>query len=128
VASGRAVLRAAALAVTAGLADLAFDPVHTHVPLCPFRALTGLDCPLCGGLRAVYQLLQLRVGAAVRDNVLVVAVLPVAVGLWLLWAVRARTGRPAPSWPRAATVTLALLAVAFTLVRNLPFAVALRPS
>lgn len=126
-ASRPAAIRAASIAVSAALADLAFDPVHTHVPLCPFRAVTGLDCPLCGGLRAVYELLHLRVGAAVRDNVLVVAALPVVVGLWLLWVLRARAGRRAPRWPRGATLAVVALAVAFTVVRNLPFATALRP-
>lgn len=126
-ASPVAVRRAAVLAAGAALTDLVFDPVHTHVPLCPFRALTGLDCPLCGGLRAVYELLHGRLGAALHDNAVVVAGLPVVALLWLLWAVRARAGRPAPRWPRAATLAIVVLAVAFTIVRNLPFATALRP-
>lgn len=45
------VLAAAALAL--------FDPATTWwMPPCPFHALTGWLCPLCGSLRAVHALLR----------------------------------------------------------------------
>lgn len=123
-----APLRAAVLAVSAGALVVALDPEHTHVPLCPFNATTGLQCPLCGSLRAVNNLARGRVGAAVHDNILFVAALPVIALLWLGWMRRSRVGRPAPAWPRWATVAVVVLGVAFTIVRNLPGAEALRPA
>lgn len=117
--------RVAALALLAVAADVAFDPMHRHVPLCPFHALTGWQCPLCGGLRAVAELAHGRPAAALRDNLLVVAAVPVVAALWLCWA---RTGRAGRRWPRAATVAIIALAVAFTVLRNLPSFALLRPA
>ena len=46
-----------------------FDPAAAaFYPSCPLRALTGLLCPLCGGLRAVHALLHGRVLDAVALN------------------------------------------------------------
>jgi hypothetical protein len=64
-------------------ADLAFDPEQRHVPLCPFRALTGWWCPLCGSLRSAYSLAHGRLSAALHDNALLVAALPVVFAAWL---------------------------------------------
>jgi hypothetical protein len=119
--------RLAAIGLTAVAADVALDPEHRHVPLCPFHAMTGGQCPLCGGLRAVDALVHGRLVSALHDNLLVVAAVPVAVMLWLVWLVQARTGRTGPAWPRAATVAVIALGLCFTVVRNLPFASGLRP-
>lgn len=91
-----------------------------HFPVCPFRALTGLDCPFCGGLRAVHDLGHGRLVAALDQNALVTLAVPLAVLWWLSWTVRsmrARPARPTPRW--AVPVTLAVLLV-FWVVRNLP--------
>jgi len=122
---GRGQLRLLALLSAATLADVALDPEHRHLPLCPFHALTGWQCPLCGGLRAVDSLVHGRLLTALHDNVLVVAAIPVVAALWLTCALR--PDRPRPVWSRAMTVALIVLAAGFTLVRNLPFATALRP-
>ena len=46
-----------------------FDPATAaFYPPCPLRALTGLLCPLCGGLRAAHALLHGRVLDAVTLN------------------------------------------------------------
>jgi hypothetical protein len=119
--------RAAAIAATALAVDRVFDPNHTHVPLCPLHALTGIWCPFCGALRSGYELTRLNLGAAIRDNVLLVAALPVLVLLWLDWTVRARSGLSRRTLPRAVTIAVVVLAVAYTVARNLPFATALRP-
>ncbi len=91
-----------------------------HFPLCPFRALTGLDCPFCGGLRSVHDLAHGHLVAAADQNALVVLAVPVALLGWLRWtagSVRARPLPPAPRW--VLPVTLAALLV-FSVVRNLP--------
>ena len=46
------------LIVAAAIPLAAFDPATTWwFPSCPFYALTGLLCPLCGSLRALHALL-----------------------------------------------------------------------
>jgi hypothetical protein len=119
--------RIAGAAVLALAAVRAFDPLHRHVPLCPFHAATGWQCPLCGGLRAVDELARAHPVAALHDNVLVVAAVPIAVLLWLDLLLQRRAGRSARCWPRSATVAVIVLAAAFTVLRNLPFGAALRP-
>jgi len=116
---------AAALAGAALLADVGFDPAHRHVPLCPFHAITGGWCPLCGALRAAEALAHLQWRAALHDNVLFIAALPLLALWWVQWVRRA--GRPGRPLPRAAVVAIVLVGVAFTIVRNLPFGQALRP-
>jgi hypothetical protein len=60
-----------------------------HYPLCPTKALTGLDCPGCGGLRATHALVTGDVVGALDHNALVVLViLPLAVAAWVAWLVR----------------------------------------
>jgi len=97
-----------------------------HYPLCPTKALTGLDCPFCGGLRATHALAHGDLGSAVDHNALVALVIvPALVVLWAVWLRRAWTGvRREPS-TRAARVQPALLwasvvvLVAFTVLRNI---------
>lgn len=59
----------AAVAVTAA-AVLHFRDPHSagSYGVCPMYALTGLWCPACGGLRAVNDLTNLDIGAAVSSN------------------------------------------------------------
>ena len=46
-----------------------FPPTaHRWYPRCVFHELTGLDCPGCGGTRALYQLLHGNVAAAWHLN------------------------------------------------------------
>jgi hypothetical protein len=114
--------RALVLAGAALAADVAFDPAHRHVPLCPMRALTGWWCPLCGGLRAADSLVHGQLAAALHYNLLFVAALPVLAVWWLDWTVRARAGRSHRVAPRAVGVAVVAVVVLFTVLRNLPFA------
>jgi hypothetical protein len=119
------------LAATAYLA--AVDPNESgHYPLCPTKALTGLDCPGCGGLRAVHSLTHGDILGALDHNALVVlVVIPVAVLLWVRWLVREWRGAasdaagqdepprpPTTPGPRLLYSLLALVVV-FTVVRNM---------
>lgn len=84
-------------------------------PGCPFKALTGWNCPACGGLRMTHDLLHGDVGAAVVDNVFALVGLP-ALAVWLL--VRWRLGKAL--FPLPAVVIIAVSVVVWTVVRNLP--------
>jgi hypothetical protein len=119
-------VRAAVLAGAAVVADVALDPLHRHVPLCPLHASTGLWCPLCGGLRAVDALAHGDVLAALHLNLLVVFGAPVAVAWWLDTVLRERRGSSTRRVPRVAYVALVGAALVFGVVRNLPFAQTLR--
>jgi hypothetical protein len=96
---------------------------------CPFKALTGLDCPGCGGLRAVNDLTHHDLVGAVSSNLLLVLAIPFVVALWALWVRRrwrGTGGRLLPIWVpgaplRLGQVSLAVLAL-WTVVRNLPVA------
>jgi len=84
-------------------------------PICPVRLLTGWNCPACGGLRMVHDLLHGDVAAAISDNVFLLVGIPVLAG-WIL--LRRRSGKSPLSLPAAATLVIATLA--WTVVRNLP--------
>jgi hypothetical protein len=123
----RTQLGAASIAA-AGVAVIAVvNPVSTHVPLCPFHAMTGLDCPFCGTLRAVFELTRGNIVAGWHDNCLFVACLPLIVALWLDGIWRRSAGRPARRWALAAKVVVVVLALGFAVLRNLPGFSALRP-
>jgi hypothetical protein len=102
------------------------DPTTPHgpLPVCPTKALLGIDCPGCGSLRMLYSLMHGNLLAAARFNALAL----VAIGL-LLWAYVAWTygrvaGRRIRSWQHyrwSAAVTLSLV-LAWFVVRNIPFA------
>jgi hypothetical protein len=84
-------------------------------PACPFKAMTGLNCPACGGLRMVHDVLHGDLAAAVVDNVFVLVGLPLLLA-WVL--LRRRQGQP---WATTSTLVVILVAtVTWTVVRNLP--------
>lgn len=111
---------AAALAGTAAVSAL--DPTTTHVPLCPFHSLTGLDCPACGSLRAVFSLTRGDVAAASSHNLLFTLAAPLILVAWVGWVARSLdrplwAARSKPTWLVPAAIAVA---VGFTVARNLP--------
>ena len=64
---------------------------------CPWRTLTGLDCPFCGATRAAASLAHGDVIGALDHNALfVLVILPLAVLAWGKWAARSWRGLPTP--------------------------------
>ncbi len=88
--------------------------------LCPSAAM-GFYCPGCGGLRAVNELTNGDVGAALSSNILVTLMIPVAVLLLGIWATDRWHGRSRHlSWHRLrpAVIGFVVVAVVFTVLRN----------
>lgn len=112
------------MAGIAGCAGLALiGPDDGASPLCPSRALFGVDCPGCGCLRGLGALMRGRIGDALDHNLLLLAIVPALIVAYAAWAASAfGWTRPAkfPMSPRALLV-VATVVVAFTVVRNLPF-------
>lgn len=111
-AAGTGVLLAGALAYI-GLVDP--HRPGSLFPPCPFRLLTGWDCPACGGLRMTHDLLHADLAAAVMDNAFLLVVLPV-LAAWLL----SRRRRGIPVWPMRSVIAITVAATAWTVLRNLP--------
>jgi Protein of unknown function (DUF2752) len=84
-------------------------------PVCPFRLLTGWNCPACGGLRMVHDVLHGDLAAAITDNIFLLVGIPMLAG-WIL--LRRRSEKSLLPMPAVATVLIAM--VAWTVVRNLP--------
>ena len=112
VAAASAALPAAAL-VYIGIAD-PHNPDSLY-PQCPFKWLTGWNCPACGGLRMAHDLLHGHLMAGVYDNVFLLILIPLLSGWILLRRLGGRSWLPIPT-----TVTVLVAATAWTVVRNLP--------
>jgi hypothetical protein len=70
------------------------SPANQFFPKCPFRLLTGMQCPGCGSTRACYQLLHLHPIAAFKFNPLFMLTLPFIVYGFLGYTKSAITGQP----------------------------------
>ena len=125
VSNRRAVAALTWLTIAAGGVYLyIFEPGKSgYFPFCPFRALTGLNCPGCGSTRSLHQLLHGNLTDAFKLNPLLVIALP-----FLLWALArytnsAITGGPSRSsnlrplyvWPVVGLV------ICFWVFRNTSF-------
>lgn len=97
---------------------------------CPFRMVTGWDCPLCGGTRMGSALLHGDVGAAFAFNPLALLLVAVLGVVGVLWAVEAAGGPavrpPARLRHRLRTVSPTrwlvlglIVATVYTVLRNL---------
>jgi hypothetical protein len=61
-----------------------FNPENSHFyPKCPFRMVTGYECPGCGSQRAVHYLLNGKIDSAFQANALLVFSIPYILILFL---------------------------------------------
>lgn len=82
---------------------------------CPIHAITGLYCPGCGMTRAVIALAELDPATALRQNVLVLVVLPLLLGA-AITPTRLNAWLDAHRTP--VIIVAAALTTAFTIARN----------
>lgn len=85
-------------------------------PACPFRLLTGWNCPFCGGLRMTHDVLHGNLLAAVTDNLFLLVGVPLLAG-WILL----RRHRREAALPLPVLVTIVTASLAWTVLRNLPW-------
>ena len=93
------------------------DPhsVNSAYPLCPFKWLTGWNCPFCGGLRMTHDLLHGDLMDAINDNIFLLVGIPMLAG-WVLL----RCARGKAPLPVSALVAVVVAAFAWTVLRNWP--------
>ncbi|MGF7231103.1 DUF2752 domain-containing protein [Arachidicoccus sp.] len=54
-----------------------YNPIgNNYFPKCPFKELTGYQCPGCGSQRAIHYLLNFQLIAAFKENMLLVLSIP----------------------------------------------------
>jgi Protein of unknown function (DUF2752) len=113
------------LAITAGAVAVGyFDPTTAgFFPVCPFHALTGLNCPGCGLTRGFHALFHGDVSTALHFN----ALLPFYLLLFLyllvsfsLILIRGR-GLEFRVFSPHVLYSFLVLTLIFSVVRNLPF-------
>ncbi len=86
-----------AVVVMSWAAVAALRPSDAGASPCPWRSLTGLDCPLCGATRAASSLAHGDLVSALDHNAFfVVVLLPLSLLAWAAWAARAWRAQPAP--------------------------------
>jgi hypothetical protein len=101
-----------------------FNPVGSGLyPPCIFHSLTGFYCPGCGATRALYHLVHGHPAAAFAMNPLLVILMPLIIYWFLSYALVGIRGRGLPKiLVHPALIKLLFwIAVAFGIVRNLPF-------
>jgi len=103
---------------------LARPPVEGAYPPCPWRAMTGLDCPFCGGMRSVSALAQGDLATAVDYNLLVAVGVPVLLALAVAAVVLGRRAQPMVDALFSNRMVIGMFAVvmAFFVLRLLPIA------
>lgn len=100
-----------------------FSPAEDSFFLkCPFKMMTGLECPGCGSQRAVHELLHLNIGKAFQYNPLMVSAIPyLALGfLFNIEGVKTRFPKTRKFFFGTRTIYLILLIILiFFIFRNL---------
>ncbi|MGC4805435.1 DUF2752 domain-containing protein [Micromonospora sp. DT233] len=92
-------------------------------PSCLLKLTTGLDCPGCGGTRALWYLLHGDLPAAARHHFLFVFVVPFLTYFFVAWAGKQAFGWKLPMPQPSSKMIGGLLALwaVFSVARNLPW-------
>lgn len=103
---------------TAWAAVALVRPGDAGPTFCPWKAITGLDCPFCGSTRSAAALAHGDLALALDHNAFfVLVVLPLAGLGWLVWALRAGQGRATPTLSSRVLLTLVALTAAWWVLR-----------
>ncbi|WP_307873521.1 MULTISPECIES: DUF2752 domain-containing protein [unclassified Frankia] len=116
-------LGVAAVAVAGSTMIYLVDPAQPgHYPPCPFKwATRGLDCPGCGSMRGLHQLLHGHIGAAANYNILLVVAAPCLVVGWFVAVLRLLgVGVRTPRMPSLLNRAIPIAVIAFWIIRNTP--------
>ena len=101
-----------------------FEPGKSgFFPACPFRMLTGFNCPGCGSTRGLHRLLHGDVVAAFEFNPLLIISLPFLLYALMRYTSAALGGQPL-NWNRLNAryiSTLIAVIISFWIFRNTPF-------
>ena len=110
-----------ALATVAVLFAFAPDR-HWFYPRCGLYSLTGLQCPGCGSLRAIHQLLRGNLSLAFQLNPLFIVLTPVLALVFVWRCARAKFGYSVPNLFEKSfwLWLLVLISLVFGIARNLP--------
>lgn len=110
------------LLLTAGAVYLfLFEPGRTgFFPLCPFRLLTGLQCPGCGTTRALHEVVHGNFLAAFMLNPLLLIASPFLVWAFLRYSLTVMQGGVPRknALPAAYIYTIFFVVVGFWIFRN----------
>jgi hypothetical protein len=117
-------LVSATVALSAFVAVRQINPSSSSIfPVCPFHAMTGLNCPGCGATRGMHALLNGDILTAMHFNAMLVVFVPLIIyGIvsLILLGIRGK-GLPAPQLAPQGVWAFLILMVAFGVLRNLPF-------
>jgi hypothetical protein len=93
------------------------------IPVCPTKALLGIDCPGCGSMRMVYSVLHLDVPSALHYNAVGFVAVVMLVWAFGAWTYGRVVGRRVISWQhlRWSAPTVLAVTLAWFVVRNLGF-------
>lgn len=89
------------------------EPLKTWwLPKCFFHELSSLHCPGCGATRAMYALLHGNILLSLRNNLMMIPMLITALVISIK-----------PQWglKRQVAYPVAIIAILFFILRNLPF-------
>ncbi len=113
--------------VAAGIGyTLLSDPTRSApdaMPTCLLKLTTGLDCPGCGGTRALWYVLHADLPAAARHHFLFVFALPFLAYFFVAWAGKQAFGWRLPELRISPKLISGFLAawMVFSVARNLPW-------
>ena len=94
------------------------------IPVCPTKALLGIDCPGCGSMRMLYSLMPGDFSAALHFNAVGLIALVLLVWSYGAWTYCRGAGRRITSWQHrgwAAPAVLTVMCIWFV-IRNVPIA------
>ena len=109
--------------VCLGVIYFFIDPTtSTFAPKCPFRLLTGFDCPACGIQRFAHHLLNGEWGVAIRYNYFLVISLPYFIAVAITTFFKGKRVEAVRRYVQHPYVVLSVLAlmILWWIARNIP--------